>query len=184
MWSIAMMIICSIWFLSEVSIGIFSRSKKSESDSYDSNSLGIIWIVIIASIVAGVFIAFRFPRFNEFEYFTGMVLILTGLSVRLIAILSLKSLFTSNVAIHHDHKLKTDGIFRKVRHPSYSGSLLSFLGLGLTLGNWISSLIVFVPVLIAFLYRINIEEKVLTKNFQEEYLNYKKRSKKLIPYLF
>ena len=179
-----MMIICSFWFLSEVLIGTLTRSKKSEADSYDHNSLGIIWIVIIISIATGVFIAFRFPGFNKFEYLTGLFLILIGISVRLTAIFSLKSLFTSDVAIHHDHKLKTNGIFKKVRHPSYSGSLLSFLGLGLTLGNWISLLIIFLPVLVAFLYRISIEEKVLIKNFHEEYLNYKKRSKKLIPYIF
>lgn len=184
MWSIVWITICSFWFLSEVLIGILTRSKKSESDSYDQNSLGIIWIVIIASIATGVFIAFRFPRFNEFEYFLGMSLIIIGISVRVIAILSLNSLFTSNVAIQHGHTLKTNGIFKKVRHPSYSGSLLSFLGLGVTLGNWISLVIIFLPVLGAFLFRIHVEEKTLTKNFQEEYLTYKKRSKKLIPYIF
>jgi len=184
MWSIAMTIICSFWFLSEILINLLTRSKKSESSSYDQNSLRIIWIVIILSITTGVFIAFSFPRFNAVQYFIGVSLILIGISVRLIAIFSLKSLFTANVSIRYDHKLKTDGIFKKVRHPSYSGSLLSFLGLGLTLGNWISLLIIFLPVLGAFLYRIHIEEKVLMNTFKEEYLNYKKRTKRLIPYLY
>ena len=184
MWSIAMIIICSLWFLSEILINILTRSKKSESDSYDKNSLGIIWVVILLSITLGVFTAFAFPRFNLIEYFSGISLIIIGISIRFIAIFSLKSLFTSNVSIYYDHKLKTDGIFKKIRHPSYLGSLISFLGLGLTLGNWISLLIIFLPVLCAFLYRINIEEKVLMNNFNEEYLNYKKKTKKLIPYLF
>jgi len=179
-----MIIICSLWFLSEILISLLTRSKKSESDSYDQNSLRMIWIAIILSITTGVFIGFSFPRFNVFEYFFGLSLVLIGISIRFIAIFSLKSFFTSDVAIHHDHRLKTDGIFKIVRHPSYSGSLLSFLGLGLTLGNWISLLVIFLPVLCAFLYRINVEEKALINNFKEEYLDYKKRSKKLIPYLY
>jgi len=184
MWSIAMVIICSLWFLSEILINILTRSKKSESNSYDKNSLGIIWVVIIVSITLAVFIAFTFPGFTLIKYFSGLSFILIGISIRVIAIISLKSLFNSNVSIHYNHTLKTDGIFKKVRHPSYSGSLLSFLGLGLTLGNWISLLIIFLPVLSAFLYRIDIEEKVLSNNFKEEYPDYKKRTKKLIPYLF
>jgi protein-S-isoprenylcysteine O-methyltransferase Ste14 len=152
MWSIAMIFICSLWFLSELLINILTRSKKSESKSYDQNSLRIIWIVIIVSITTGVFIAFSFPRFNVFEYFFGMSLIVIGISIRFITIFSLKSFFNSNVSIHYDHKLKTDGIFKKVRHPSYLGSLLSFLGLCLTFGNWISLLIIFLPILGAFLY--------------------------------
>jgi protein-S-isoprenylcysteine O-methyltransferase Ste14 len=184
MWSIAMIIICSLWFLSELLINILTRSKKSESNSYDKNSLGIIWVVIIVSVTLGVFIAFAFPKFNAIGYFSGLALILIGICIRFIAILSLKSFFNSNVSIHHDHTLKTDGIFRKVRHPSYSGSLLSFLGLGLTLGNWISLLVIFIPVLSAFLYRITIEEKVLLLNFKQEYPDYKKKTKKLIPYVY
>jgi protein-S-isoprenylcysteine O-methyltransferase Ste14 len=184
MWSIVMMIICSLWFLSEVLVNILTRSKKSDSDSHDHNSLGLIWIAIVLSITAGVFIGFRFPGFNECAYFSGLALIIVGITVRIIAIVSLKSLFNANVAIHHDHKLKTDGIYKKIRHPSYSGSLLSFLGLGLTMGNWISLLVIFLPVLAAFLFRISIEEKVLMDNFKDEYLNYKKGTKKLIPYVY
>jgi protein-S-isoprenylcysteine O-methyltransferase Ste14 len=184
MWSITMMIICSLWFLSEILINILTRSKKSESSSRDQNSLGIIWIAIILSIATGVFVASLYPKFSAFKYFFGISLILVGISIRLIAIFSLKSYFNSNVAIHHDHRLKTDGIFKKVRHPSYSASLLSFLGLGIMLGNWISLLIIFFPVLGAFLYRIKIEEKALSDNFKEDYLNYQKRTKKLVPYLY
>ena len=179
-----MIVISSLWFLSEILINILTRSKKSEAKSHDKNSLSVIWIVIVLSITIGVFVAFSFPRFGAVKYFSGISLMIIGISIRLIVIFSLKSLFNANVAIHHDHKLKTDGIFKMVRHPSYAGSLLTFLGLGLTLGNWLSLVIVFIPVLCAFLYRINIEEKALINNFKEEYVDYQKRTKKLIPFVF
>jgi protein-S-isoprenylcysteine O-methyltransferase Ste14 len=183
-YSIAMIIISSLWLLSEILINLLTRSRKSEADSHDQNSMGVIWIIVLISIATGVFIAFSFPHFGEIKYFSGISLMIAGISVRLFTVFSLKSLFNANVAIHHDHRLKTDGIFKIVRHPSYSGSLLTFLGFGLILGNWLSLLIVFLPVLSAFLYRINIEEKALLNEFKDEYIDYQKKTKKLIPYVY
>jgi protein-S-isoprenylcysteine O-methyltransferase Ste14 len=184
MWPIIMTIVCSIWILSEVLINLLTRSKKSESNSYERNSLGLIWIVIAISITSGVIVASHYPHFSTTKFIAGITLIILGMIFRIMAIFSLKSLFTSDVSIHRNHRLKTDGMYKKIRHPSYSASLLSFLGLGIMLGNWVSLCIVFGPVLSAFLYRIYVEENILTDNFKEDYLDYKKKTKKLIPYLF
>ena len=183
-YSIAMIIVNSIWLLSEILINLLSRSKKYDAKSHDQNSMGKIWIVIVLSITAGVYVAFAHPRFSMVMYFSGITLMVIGIVIRLFTVFSLKSYFTADVAIHHDHKLKTDGIFSKVRHPSYSGSLLTFLGFGLTLGNWISLIIIFLPVLTVFLYRINIEEKALLDNFKDEYVDYQQKTKKLIPFIY
>jgi protein-S-isoprenylcysteine O-methyltransferase Ste14 len=184
MWMTIMLLVCSLWFLSEIAIAFLTRSKRSESRSYDKNSMGKLWIVIILSVMVGVYIANVMPMYNALEYFIGLAMILLGIIIRLIAIFSLKKYFTSNVSIHQDHKLKTNGIYSRLRHPSYTGALISFLGLGLSQGNWISLIVIFLPVLTAFLYRINIEEKVLSENFGEEYRQYIKKTKKLIPFLY
>jgi protein-S-isoprenylcysteine O-methyltransferase Ste14 len=183
-YSKAMIIVNTIWFLFEILINLLTRSKKSEAKSHDQNSLSKIWIVITLSITAGVYIAFAYPKFGTIKYFSGITLMIIGIILRLYTVFSLKSLFTADVAIHQNHKLKTDGIFKIVRHPSYSGSLLTFLGFGLSLGNWISLIIVFLPVLGVFLYRINIEEKALMDNFKDEYADYQKKTRKLIPFVF
>ena len=183
-YSIAIILVSAVWLLSEILINLLTQSKKSEAKSHDRNSLSVIWIVIALSITAGVFIAFSYPKFGIISFFAGLSLMIIGITLRLFAIFTLKSYFTADVAIHHDHKLKTDGIFKRVRHPSYSGSLLTFLGLGLTLGNWLSLLIVFLPVLGVFLYRINIEEKALMDYFKDEYTDYQKKTKKLIPLIY
>ena len=184
MWSVGMITLCSLWLVSEFLINIFKRSRKTVSNSYDNNSLTLIWVTITFSVSIGVFIAFAYPMFDEARYFTGVVLLIVGIVIRFYAMFSLKIFFTSDVSIHHDHKLISNGLYSKVRHPSYSGNLLSFLGLALALGNWFSLLIIFVPVLIVFLYRIKIEEKVLVNNFKDEYISYKKKTKKLIPYVY
>jgi protein-S-isoprenylcysteine O-methyltransferase Ste14 len=176
--------ICGFWLLSEIMINIFTRTRKPVRGSYDKNTLGMIWVVIVLSITCGVLIASYFPEFNIYRYFAGLFLIVSGMIIRFIAIVSLKSMFTPNVTIQRDHVLKTNGIFKNVRHPSYTGSLLSFLGLGIALGNWISLLVIFVPVCAVFLYRINVEEQALVASFGQDYVNYQKVTKKLIPYIY
>ena len=183
-YTLAMIIVSSLWLISELLINFLTRSKKSKAKSHDQNSLSLIWIVILISIGMGLYIVFSFPMFGKVKFFSGITLMIIGISIRLYTVFSLKSYFNANVAIHHNHILKTDGIFKKVRHPSYSGSLMTFLGIGLTLGNWVSLLVIFIPVLFVFLYRIKLEEKVLLNNFKEEYRDYQKRTKTLIPYIY
>ena len=62
--------------------------------------------------------------------------------------------------------------------------LLILLGLGLSLGNIASMLIVFVPIFIALAWRIRIEEKALLEAFGEEYRNYMQRTRRLVPLIY
>lgn len=114
----------------------------------------------------------------------GIAFIIIGLAIRWIAILTLKKYFTVDVAVRQGQKIITGGIYKYVRHPSYSGSILSFFGLGLSFSNWISAIVIVVPITIAFYYRISVEEKVLSDVFKAEYDSYRAKSKMLIPYIF
>jgi protein-S-isoprenylcysteine O-methyltransferase Ste14 len=115
---------------------------------------------------------------------SGLVLIVVGLVVRWTAIITLRKYFTVDVSIVSDHKLVITGIYRFVRHPAYAGSLLSFLGLGIVLSNWLSLLVVFIPITVVFIYRINVEEKALLAFFGDQYAHYCARTKRLIPKIY
>jgi protein-S-isoprenylcysteine O-methyltransferase Ste14 len=106
------------------------------------------------------------------------------MALRLTAIISLGRFFTVNVAIREGHTIKQDGMYKYVRHPSYAASLLSFLGFGISLNNWVSLLVVFVPVTIAFLYRIKVEEAMLSAGLGDAYTAYKKRTYRLLPGIY
>ncbi len=58
--------------------------------------------------------------------------------------ISIEKHFTVNVAINNDHQLIQTDLYKYIRHPDYTGSLLFFLGLGLALMNWLSLLIIFI----------------------------------------
>ena len=172
------------WGLSEIVLNIAARSKTGKSDAKDKGSIIIIWLTLFVSIAAGVVIAVNYPSFGKLQTIAGAALVVAGVIFRWIAILSLGKMFTTNVSIQNEHKLKTDGLYGVLRHPSYTGSLMSFLGLGISLGNIYSLIVVFIPVTLAFLYRIKVEEDALSKHFGEEYEIYKSRTKKLLPFIF
>jgi protein-S-isoprenylcysteine O-methyltransferase Ste14 len=180
-------IIWICWLLSEILLNRLVRSKNANSKELDKNSLSLIWIAIIASMTSGVLIAIYWaaPMINtNLLLYLGSVLILVGMIIRFIAIRTLGKFFTVNLAVHGNHSLIKTGLYKHIRHPSYSGSLLSFVGFGLSLNNWISLIIILVPILVTFINRINIEEKLLFEQFGSAYEDYKKSTKRLIPMIY
>ena len=180
-------IIWIAWCASEVLLNRLLHSGSNDRRGQDKGSLIFIWMMISLAISLGFIFAiyFKVPISNEILIsYVGLFIIVVGMAIRFVSIWTLGKYFTVDVTIRDDHKLKKDGFYKIIRHPSYSGSLLTFLGFGLTLGNYLSLLIVFLPVLAVFLYRINIEEKALIYNFKNEYTEYQKKTKKLIPFIY
>ena len=73
------------------------------------------------------------------------------------------------------------GVYRFIRHPSYTGLLLRYLGFGLAFANWLSAALIFLPLLGATVYRIRVEEAALRERFGDEFLSYSRATKRLIP---
>ena len=176
-----------LWLLSEIILNRWLRSGKSDKQSSDKNTLLLLWVSIVISITIGVFVSktSSFPiDTSEQLPSIGLTVIIIGTIIRLVAIKQLGRFFTVDVTIRENHQLLQNGLYKLVRHPSYTGSLLSFLGLGLSLNNWLSLSIVFLPTLFTFIYRINIEEKALTEQFGKQYLDYMAKAKRLIPFMY
>ncbi len=186
--SIIIISISFVWIVSEIGLARTKHSKKTDSQNRDRFSLSLLWITILVSITIGAFLGANGIGFiREKSYLislSGLVLIVLGLIVRWIAILTLRRYFTVDVSIVSHHQIIKKGIYKFIRHPAYTGSLLSFLGLGLSFSNWLSTLVMLVPILTAFSYRIVVEEKVLLQVFGEEYANYSKTTKRLVPGIY
>lgn len=176
-----------IWLLSEIILNRLLRSKSTDKQHADNNSLALIWLTVVISNALGYYIAmteyFPIALSTVLPYF-GLALICTGIVLRLFVVRSLGKLFTVDVTIRENHQLKTDGPYQYLRHPSYAASLLSFIGFGISLNNWISLLLVTVAIVTVFIIRIRIEEKVLIEQFGEQYSRYKKEVKGLIPFVW
>lgn len=184
---ITIIVVSVLWLGSEI---ILSRTKRSQSTDmrYDGSSLRVLWVTICFAVNCGVVVSFQrigyFGKGSRIFPIAGLVFIVCGLIIRWLAIFSLKHQFTVDVSITKDHRIISKGVYRFVRHPAYAGSLLSFFGLGLFFANYLSMLVIFVPICSAFLYRIHVEEKTLIGAFGDEYLNYCRSTRRLIPGVF
>lgn len=180
-------IVWIIWFTSEILLNRLMRSGSGDKKDQDKGSVIFIWIMIALAISSGIIIAanIRLPVSNlQILPYIGLVIVIFGMILRFISVWTLGRLFTVDVTIRENHKIKKNGVYKIIRHPSYSGSLLSFVGFGISLNNWLSLITVTILITVAFLYRINIEEKILIDQFGDDYLDYKKNTYCLIPWIY
>ena len=97
---------------------------------------------------------------------------------------TLAQFFTVDIAIHPGQTLVRRGPYRLLRHPSYTGALLTVLGFGIGVGAWAPALVAFVPIAVAFLHRIRVEERMLADAFPDAYPAYARETKRLVPFLW
>ena len=177
-----------VWLFSELVLIALSRRNRRSALHRDRGSRVLLWCVSGAGVAAGIAVrAVSTTRIGISEPWLpgiSLSLLVAGLVIRWTAILTLGSLFNTRVAIHQDHRLIRTGLFRLVRHPSYSGLLLVFLGLGLSFGNWLSVVVIVIPFLAALLYRIQVEESSLIEALGQDYIEYCKATKHLLPGIF
>jgi protein-S-isoprenylcysteine O-methyltransferase Ste14 len=110
----------------------------------------------------------------------GIAVALFGIGLRFYAIRVLGRFFTLRVATRSDQMLIEDGPYRLVRHPSYTGALLTVFGLLLCSANWLT-LLCFLIALPGIAYRISVEERALEGALGDQYRDYMRRTKRLIP---
>jgi protein-S-isoprenylcysteine O-methyltransferase Ste14 len=174
-----------LWVAMEIVCSFGKRA--SAAIARDRGSLTIIWVTLIAAMFfAGMLSNVQEAKIPTAEpaFWIGMALVLVGMIIRAVAIVTLGRYFTVNVAIQKEHELIERGMYRHIRHPSYLGSLLSFLGVGLAMGNWLSLAVAFLVPFIAFSYRMAVEERALVDHFGDRYRDYAGRTKRLIPRIY
>ena len=179
--------LCLLWVASEVTI-LWRHRSGDPARTRDAGTLHLLVVVIGASItLAAGFDALdeaRFPRQLQAPlWWLGIALMLAGMPLRWWSIRVLARHFTVDVAIRPDHELVRRGPYRLLRHPSYTGLLMTFLGFALCLGNWLS-LAAMLPVALVLLWRIQVEEQVLAAAFGDRYAAYARQTKRLIPFVW
>jgi len=177
-----------IWLLPEV-ISSFTDTVGKEIKVHDRASGAVllicIWVGIFASInIAFAVRSFAIPWHRTLQFTIGIFLMLAGVAFRWYSIRVLGKYFTRQVAIQPGQTVVENGPYRLIRHPSYSGALITILGVGLVLTNWLSLIVVIAVAFIGYSYRVWVEEKTLVNGLGEPYRQYMKRTKRFIPFLY
>ncbi len=163
------------------------RCKISPHRNWDKRS-AYMWDFANAIEPIGMVLGFtNIGRIHTGSTLLGMIglsLLVAGVAMRWRAIYTLGRCFTSVVVIKDDHRLIRTGLYRHLHLPAYTGAMLAHLGLGLSFSNWFSLALSVVPYLVAVRYRIQFEEQAMGEAFGEEYRDYSRSTKRLIPKLY
>jgi protein-S-isoprenylcysteine O-methyltransferase len=157
----------------------FERSRTPEDRG---TARQILWTVYVTQILAVTELVYRrrvsLPL-NWVTIITSIVIAL-GLILRTWAVVSLGRWFTWNVTVQPGQALVTDGPYRVIRHPSYVGAWLMFVGSCMLLRSYVAALAASMLLLLAFLRRIRHEESLMLATFPE-YQAYKETTGSLVP---
>lgn len=178
--------LCAVWFASE--LWIDRRRSIAAAARHDAGTLRLLHAMVAVGLAGGVALAWfgpgRFAPSLAWLPWTGLALMVSGLLLRAWSVRVLAKQFTVDVSVRPDHELVRRGPYRLLRHPSYTGALLTFLGFALALGSWASLPAVMLPVAFAFGRRIRVEERVLCEAFPEAYPAYARTTWRLLPYVW
>jgi protein-S-isoprenylcysteine O-methyltransferase Ste14 len=176
------------WILPEVIAWKVKRASSS-TKAEDKGSLILIAVLWWTGIALDFSLSFLLPQAaiawkRTSVFFAGITVMLFGVALRWYSAGILGKYFTFDIAIHGGQVLIEAGPYRYIRHPSYSGALLTLLGFGMALGNWAGLGAALVCLGAAYGYRIPIEEAALTAALGDSYRQYMERTRRLVPFLF
>ncbi|MCJ7639969.1 MAG: isoprenylcysteine carboxylmethyltransferase family protein [Euryarchaeota archaeon] len=180
-------VVYALWLFSELVIGgIIPRSRRRGAPIIyeDKSSRSLIALSTFLSLtIAFLFASSGIASLPTGAFYFGIGLMIAGILLRQWSIAVLGRYFSRTVGVQEGQVVVDRGPYRLVRHPAYTGSLLTIVGLGFVLQSWGAVLVLIAFFGVAFGYRIHVEEGVLTSKLGDEYVAYTKRTKRLIPYV-
>ena len=184
---VAFWVVFYVWIGAELWLG--SRRRRLPSGATDRDSGSKAWVIgsVWTAVAVGIGLALAFPdaaiqRGRTAVFVAGLVLMLAGLALRWYAVWVLGPSFTVDVATRPGQPVVESGPYRWIRHPSYTGGLLTLLGVLVCCCNLVSLLAIVIG-LAGYAYRIRIEERALATDLGAPYRDYMRRTKRLIPFV-
>lgn len=183
-WKILFIIIGSVsMWLTQPPVSVKETGDQKSSDRF--SVILILFMSFISVVVPVVDWAYFKDAPGSFTIYSaiGIGMVVTGISFRAWAVRSLGKYFTATVQIKDDHRLVKTGPYHIVRHPSYTGAFLALIAGGVILESLTGFIISCIAMIIAYYVRIGIEEKELIARFGNDYLDYRRETKMIIPYV-
>jgi protein-S-isoprenylcysteine O-methyltransferase Ste14 len=182
---IAFDVVVGAFVLSELRVRLRS-GRNPHASQFDRTSLLVVQATAIVGVGGAVIVTKRLPgaaiagaRWPLFV--AGLVLMCAGIAIRQWAVATLGRFFTIDVRVAPGQTVVEDGPYRWVRHPAYTGLILTFVGFGLALGNWAALALAFLVPTAGLVYRIRFEEHALLDGLGEPYRRFAEGRKRLVP---
>ena len=177
---------CGVWVLDE--LWIFLRELGKLSKGHDEGTrarvaAGIVFglsVAVFASILPFYTSPFNFDVMQQ----AGGVLILCGVFIRFWSVVTLGKYFRTVIMIQKGHRVIKSGPYALIRHPSYTGVLLSSAGFAMGVGSVIGVVLAIGIIFWSLRKRMDVEERELSQKLGKEYKEYMKKTKRLLPFIY
>jgi len=179
-----------IWFVAAlwIALVLYLTITAFQVRKGDSGHMGQRFLLLFAIIAA-----FVLPRLKVFHFVNfapvklplsliGTLLSVAGMAFLVWGRIHLGKNWSQIVTIKENHKLVTSGPYRYVRHPMYGGGIVACFGSAIVIGGPFVFLLLILGML--FLERVRAEDELLAHHFPDEYPEYHKRTKALIPFVW
>ncbi len=159
------------------------NAKKSKKN--DCGSLLLIMAGLFVVVLSNPLLVLAVPSIlPDPVFWVGIFLSLFGIAVRVASILTLRRFFTFSVQVGEEQKLVQNGPYRFLRHPAYTGSILTLLGIALSFRSPLAIAVTVIIVAVIYGYRIRVEEREMEENFGDSYRVYERQTWRILPFLW
>ena len=165
LWSSQAACLVCIGVLANVFQPDYKPFEGSTSEQDHGTAAQILWSIQLTQLGAFLeVVLLRWPEAMTWDLVAWVALgaVLLGLVVRSWAVATLGRFFTWNVEVQEGQGVIRQGPYRFVRHPSYTGAFLTYVGIPIFLHAWYSAGAALVLLPLAFYRRIHHEEKLLS----------------------
>ena len=177
-----------IWVvISSLVFMLNSQPPMQKADLFNpDDKFSMLGILVMAVVVYNIStLEWAMKAHRNFSFDTASILsfmmIWSGLGFRIYAIKKLSIYFSNAAKIQAEHQLYEEGIYGKIRHPSYTGAISTMIGTLIWLETWNAFVVCLCLIFFAYWHRITQEEKLLTKHFGEKYVQYYQKTGYLLP---
>ena len=159
------------------------KVATSYKTSLETGLLVLAWVGFFVPLIWVASPAFSFAEYalGTGPFVVGVMCLVIGLWLFYRSHADLGTNWSITLEVREQHRLITQGVYRRIRHPMYSALVLYSIGQALVIPNWVAgpSNVVAFAILVSF--RVQAEEQMMSEAFGEEYAEYAARTKRLVP---
>lgn len=174
------------WVLTEMWYVYKDRGRITKKD--DKRTIRFVEATIFLGVFFAFFSTWRFPQYRMTEtlpvFYVGIVFIWSGILFRFYCVHVLGKYFHKAKMIESPEEKTRSGPYRFIRYPAYTASLLTLLGCGIALQNWVAIVCIGLFSFLGYLIRMNVEDALFVRQFGEAYSIYIRDTKRIIPFLY
>lgn len=140
-------------------------------------------------VIPYTYILTDYLSFADYSFAPGNAIAGGGVAIAALIVFylthkALGSNWSATLDVRKNHRLVTRGIYRRIRHPMYTGFYLWTIAQALLLPNWLAGFSGLMGFGTLYFLRVHREEQMMLEAFGPKYQAYMRRTKRLIPWLY